>query len=626
MRKTVASCFVVYLLLCVAGFKHSTASQVPKTAHQFVEEVSRRLLAVAKQPSGFTWPPAFQVQASAKINAYATAHESNAGRTAQVVVYEGLLSRVVEGDSDRLAFVLGHELSHILLGHVLTQSATRTPFLQATFTREQEIAADQRGMELALSAGYSYRRALKGIQRAIEIGLDYSSFEGLSEDHPSWTDRIALLDKEQSSLWKAMSAFYNGNVFLTVEQYGAAERCFRAVTKEFPSCHEAWANLGYALLMQYTDALDIEDLRRFDLGQIVCGGFYRRPQSLEGQVRGVDEELWWSAVGALREALRLKPDSTLVKANLGVAYLVRPAGKDVGQASKYLQEAADAAATDTALDEMSRATLSVNAGVAELAGGRSETSLRRFTEGEEYAKRFSGSGRKITASLGLGSALLYNRALLLSISTDPTERRAAVGKIETYLQQASAASAWWALAYDRYVVMCREQMTPPKAKGALRSGTTHSFRPLTSVEIGKNIAVTLSDPIVEVKKRLGPGEETPVVAGTNLKRLRYADKGVELLAGEQVLAICLNLETSPTVKIRESGLGTKVTLLSVGMTREIFEQILGDEDYDFRQLTDPNLNYRFYRAMGLAIRIDRGRIAEIQIVQIPERSLLGGSN
>ena len=36
----------------------------------------------------------------------------------------------------------------------------------------------------------------------------------------------------------------------------------------------------------------------------------------------------------------------VAKANLGVAYLVRPAGKDVGQAARYLQEAAEAVEAD----------------------------------------------------------------------------------------------------------------------------------------------------------------------------------------------------------------------------------------------------------------------------------------
>ena len=98
-----------------------------------------------------------------------------------------------------------------------------------------------------------------------------------------------------------MGAFHDGAYFLVCEQYGSAERRFRAVTREFPNCYEAWANLGDALLMRYCDSLETDDLRRFDLGQLVVGGFYHRPESLEEKIRGVNEGLWRDAAGALRE-------------------------------------------------------------------------------------------------------------------------------------------------------------------------------------------------------------------------------------------------------------------------------------------------------------------------------------
>jgi hypothetical protein len=66
----------------------------------------------------------------------------------------------------------------------------------------------------------------------------------LNKDHPSWKDRLAELDPNQPSLWRAMSAFDNGNHFLLLEQYLAAERCFEKVVDDFPDCYEAWANLG----------------------------------------------------------------------------------------------------------------------------------------------------------------------------------------------------------------------------------------------------------------------------------------------------------------------------------------------------------------------------------------------
>src|SRR5262249_42544661 len=148
-----------------------------------------------------------------------------------------------DGAEDRLAFMLGHELSHILLGHVKAPARGETRLVKNAFTRQQEIDADIMGMELALKAGYSLKRGRSSIERMMKLGLNYSSFEGLAVDHPSWKDRLSHLDREQTRLWRSMSAFENGFFFLGAEQYAAAEQCFAAVTREFPESYEAWANL-----------------------------------------------------------------------------------------------------------------------------------------------------------------------------------------------------------------------------------------------------------------------------------------------------------------------------------------------------------------------------------------------
>ena len=123
--------------------------------------------------------------------------------------------------------------------------------------------------------------------------------------------------------------------FLLFEQYPLAARCFGQITREMPGCYEAWANLGYTKLMMYCDKLSPEDLQNYDIGYLVTGGFYREAQSLE---RGIDEQLWYDAFGALREAVRLKPDAVLPKATMAIAYLVHPKGKDVGGAEQLFQE------------------------------------------------------------------------------------------------------------------------------------------------------------------------------------------------------------------------------------------------------------------------------------------------
>lgn len=423
-----------------------------------------------------------------------------------------------------------------------------------------------------------------------------------------------------------MSAFDNGAVFLLVEQYAAAERCFREVTKEFPGCYEAWANLGYALLMQYCDVLEPEDLRNYGVGQIMVGGFYRRPQSLEEQVRGIDEKLWWEATGALREALRLKPDLTLAKANLGVAYLVHPAGKNVGlgEATRCLQEAVPAADSDKTLDPIARAAVLINAGVADLARGDSvDCAIKLKKAAEEAGSRFAGRRRELHNNFRVSNVLDYNRALLLLRSAEKQKRLEAVRLLERYLQSTSQACVWWTLAYDLYEQLCKDLQISYKFRQELRDTSKITFRPLTSVELSSD-TITLAEPLSEAKQRLGESLSVPVVAHTNLVRLRYPRYGIDLLGSDRVLAICLSGVESPAITLRISGQGAATKgSVRVGITKQQLEQVLGEEDYDFRQLVNPDIYYRFYRDLGLAVRIRQDKVEELIVVQIPEHTMLG---
>jgi tetratricopeptide (TPR) repeat protein len=609
------------------------AGEVTQEEKDQVKEVARRLLAVAEPVPPFTWPPTFEIDGQDDVNASATATIKGEGEDAEVspkvVIYKGLLDRVIrtpeKGSEDRLAYVLGHELSHILLGHVLQRRAGKAPLLREAFSRDDELAADLKGMELALKAGYSFRQARSALDRMLDLRPEYSSFEALQAGHPSWKDRLSFLDKDQAKLWKAMSAFDNGRYFLLCEQYGAAETCFNRVTREFPECPEAWTNLGYALLMQYCDGLDTDDLRDYDVGQIMVGGFYTRPKSLEIMVRGVDEKVWKASVAALEKALKLDPDLLLARANLGVAYLVHPSGtKDVKKASRYLQEAVAKAAEDKTLESAMRAAVLLNAGVADLAAGRVADAAEKFDQSEKIGRHHPPGGWKSPATLALDSALLYNRALMLAASTDADKRRAAVPYLEKYLQTASPSSNWWPLAYERYKKLSQESKLPVKGKKEFAQPNRAGLRPVTSVKLGSGVTIALTDRLRDIDG-LGKGETVPVVAGTKLVRVRYPEARVEVLAnGDGVLAIRLREPKAPPIPLQGKGLGAGKAELRVGMTKREFEQYLEDEDYDFRQLDDPAVSYRFYPALGVAARLQKNTVVELVVVQIPRSPGPGG--
>ncbi|HEY3418078.1 MAG TPA: M48 family metallopeptidase [Armatimonadota bacterium] len=611
------------LFLFAAGL---ASAEITPADRALVQTVTDRLCAVATPSAEYSWPPVMEIVDDNTINAYATvvARQAKGEKpAAQMVVHHGLLAQVIKGDADRLAFVLGHELAHLVLRHTAANPAQQaTPFLRATFSRGQELEADGKGMEFALAAGYSFQRGLAAIKCLQGLGLDYSSFEGLGVDHPSWKERLALLDEKQAVLWQSMSAFENGTIFLLTEQYPPAERCFRRVVKEFPSCYEAWSNLGYALLMQYCDALEVDDLKRFAIGHIVCGGFYRRPPSLETLVRGINEEVWWDAVGALREAVRLQPNAVLPKANLGLAYLVSPAGSDTRQATRFLCEAAAGAQADTTLPAETLMAILTNASVAELAGGAARDSEVHLAKAEDAQQRlFAGTMRRVSLQTLIRPALLYNRALFDAKKGGAEGSARAIKSFERYLKIANPSSAWWSLGYEQYAALCRGQQIEPNARAKFLQDANQSLRPLIGVTLPSGKTLILTDSVKEIAREFGAAQETPVVAGTNLHRLRYPAQGIELLATESVLAIRLTGVGAPPIEVRGTGVGTKAYTLRVGMTKTQFEEIVGDVEYDFRQLTDPDINYRFYRSLGLAVRLVNGAVHELVIVQIPDRGI-----
>jgi hypothetical protein len=610
-----------FLILFVATMCTWTAAfgEINETDSAMAAQVFQQLLAAAPIPAHTAWPPTLEIIDKDEINAFATMRKRKDGSEYPVVVcYTGLIQRDVEGNADRLAYILGHELSHHILGHT-GASAGVTEFLRATFSRDQEIAADRAGMGLALGANFSYRGGLSAIRKMIDLGLNYSSFEGLSADHPSWLDRIALLDKEQAGLWRSMSSFDNGAYFLLVQNYALAERAFRQVTKDFPGSYEAWANLGYALLMQYADSLDTEDLRRFDVGQVVVGGFYRRPQSLESKVRGINEEMWWDAVGALREAIRLKPDLSLPKANLGIAYLFRPAGKDPGKAAQELEEASQLAQNDPSLDPASRLTEQLNLAVAYAAEGSSEKAMAAFARVETSLHQ--ASSPSLSSYSSISNALFYNRAMLLARSTDIQRQHLALAELENYLRHTGSSLAWWSLAYQRYVELCKQFNTDPKSETALLSQESPRFRSIGSLETNQG-QIALGESLLEARRQLGAaGVSSPLVRGTNLVQVDYSEKGIKIMATDLVLAITLSGANAPPLSVREMGLGAKATEFRVGMTTADLDHVLGDSDYDFRQLADPDLNYRFYSDLGVAVLIKNGKVIELVIGQLPKRKL-----
>lgn len=610
----------------VSAAARPAAAAITPEQQALVDQVMQRLLAVVERPEGYdAWPPTWKIIDTDGENAFAWIDQQQLPKAIPIVrIDRGFLETLAEMNEHRVAFVLGHEMAHLLGGHSL-RNRGETNVTASVFEREDEIEADRVGMQLALKAGYSYRPALGAARRFIDMGHEYTSFEGVGVDHPSWSDRIALMetDEVQAELWRSMSAFDTGVYFLETEQHRHAADCFERVVREFPKCYEAWANLGYAKLMMYCDALEPQEVREFNIGHLIVGGFYRRAGSLAEQVRGINAPLWEQAVEALQNALALKDDLVLARANLALAYLVHPSGSpDVGEAAQEFDAVSRMLAEESVvadLDPLTRATLLANAwvGVAHNDPAQStavmqqiETFLRRA---EDQDARTGGAVRSLRSALG------FTRASALAGGASEADRRTALALFEQYLASMSPASAWWPLAYERYADTARALSVTPKPQEELAKRRQNQWRVVTSISLAGDASLGISDPAPEALELLGPADATtPVVDGGSLNMLDYAGRGLSVLMGREVIAIVLNSPESPRVELRRPGLGAQPAQIYVGMPRKEVEALLGDEWVSQRaSVIDAGEKHHLYEDVGVAVKFVDGVVSEIIIAQTP---------
>jgi tetratricopeptide (TPR) repeat protein len=648
------------------------AAEPSKADQALVAKVAAKYFDVAAPIEGWAWPPLVGIAQTDEVNAFATIEklkagqkpvmkeypdvfwvdvpaaaaaapaqkvastakdppggngEAEAGAAAQpaaeeprpqpyIILLQGFLDQIVKGREVYLGETFGHELAHVVLRHVENYEEG-APLVANAMTRQQEADADVQGMKFSLKANYPYDEVIKAVKAWRDLDTSRSTFAALLSTHPGWTDRAALIDERQAELWGSISAFENGVYFLMAENYNLADRCFTQVVKEAPGCYEAWANRGYCRLMRYCDALEPDDLREMALNHIVVGGFYRRAGSLEE--RGVNADLWFDAVGDLREALRLKDSLILPKANLALAYLVHPNQKELGKAVELFEQVSNTLKQGKIEEEISpldRAALLVNAGVTEFANGDSQAGRQFF----DRAQVIYQEEMKSPPTGPIRSAMLYSQASQMAASSDLEQRQQAVERFEEYLGSTSPAVAWWSLAYDRYKELCQSQKAEPKTREELERPQTIHFRPVISIVVGDGKEISINDQMSQVIELLGEGKKIPVVRRTNIYRRKYDDLGLELLTTDRLIAVRLRQTKAPPLVLHASGPGGKTTQVRVGMPLAELRQLLaGDESgWDKRYGLQYALSYYYFYRLGFGVDVDEnGNIVEIIVAQIP---------
>jgi tetratricopeptide (TPR) repeat protein len=338
-------------------------------------------------------------------------------------------------------------------------------------------------------------------------------------------------------------------------------------------------------------------------------------------VRGIDEKLWKDAVSALNKSLLINPDLVLPRASLGVAYLVHPEGRDVKKAKKWFTEAEEHLKKDPALktNKQALAALLVNAGVADLAAGDVKEAGRKFLKAEDITINLPFNS---TIS-SMENSVFYNRALVLARSAESEDKTKACKMLESYLMRTPQNSAWWAQAYTRYAKLGKDMGIKTMARTKfLRQPPPQQFRTVTSVAVGKQV-ITLAEPTEEAVSRLGKdsGDPQPLFPDAKIMRWRFADKGIDVLTKDKVLAIFLTNDKAPAVRLQQRGVGGDADELKVGMSESAAKAMLKDQFTDSarRGIADSKIAYHFYPEVGIAVRYEKSRVEEIAIAQLPRR-------
>lgn len=140
-----------------------------------------------------------------------------------VFVTESLVE-LCERDENEVAFILGHEMAHVIKGHAMSRiisnsaiaAASRAApirgavsgwlrkvgvqFLESTYSQELESQADQLGVRLMRAAGYDPRASVRLFQRLARLksARDEFDFGSYFSSHPPFDVRIESINLQLS--------------------------------------------------------------------------------------------------------------------------------------------------------------------------------------------------------------------------------------------------------------------------------------------------------------------------------------------------------------------------------------------------------------------------------------------
>jgi beta-barrel assembly-enhancing protease len=186
---------------CAREFAKQFSGNVSPRNQEITESVGARLAKAVKDPRREF---RFTVAASPQANAFALPGGF-------IFITESLLN-LCENDPNEIAFILAHEIGHILRGHA-KDHLTANVFLSAIssqlssagrmirevlskgYSRSMELEADQEAARLVAAAGFDARASIQALNRLAKVSPDISGLMEYVSSHPAIPDRIRELEQ-----------------------------------------------------------------------------------------------------------------------------------------------------------------------------------------------------------------------------------------------------------------------------------------------------------------------------------------------------------------------------------------------------------------------------------------------
>ncbi|MBV6444262.1 MAG: M48 family metalloprotease [Ignavibacteriales bacterium] len=303
--------------------------------NKMVDEVAK----VLNKAAGLSGSSAihFKLIKNEEINAFAYINDS-------IYVHTGLF-KSLNNSIDQLAFVLGHELAHVLMRHPAktdefmkkNPNATEAQLLQ--LSRDQEFEADKYAVLYTMRAGYSPLGGIEWFNYMTNTGAEYTPHTMNYVTHPNFTSRVVEVFKHIATYYEYARNFEFGLIYLNDGDYKNSIASFNKFLSAYPNFKEGYNNLAVAILSQKINqnGIKLEVLLPMMVSKVDFFTNIFTVNTKRGEYNLKSSELT-DAVKALNKAVELDPNYTQAYLNLAILNTltknIKSATEAVAQAEK----------------------------------------------------------------------------------------------------------------------------------------------------------------------------------------------------------------------------------------------------------------------------------------------------